>query len=439
VDIRRLFSREGNPLPEGTIAVGAGLMVNGLAIFAFLSISARVLGPKDFAPLSVLWALVFLAGPGLFLPLEQETSRALSNRWARNMGVGPLVRQAGTVGVALVGAVTLVALAAISFVRGDLLDNDLLLYGAFLVATAGYACVHLGRGVLAGQGRFGAYSRLFIGEGLSRVVLAGLLALLGVQTAGPYGVLVAIAPFIGLGVALWGQKDLITPGPPAPWGELTGAIGSLLAASIFTAFLLNAGTLVVERLASPSEEEAAGVFAVGLIIARVPLFLFQAVQATLLPKLSALAGAGRFDEFRQRLWRLLAVVITIGVLGVVAAAVVGPLFVHILFGQEFDLGSRDLALLAAAMGLFMIGVSIGQSLIALSGQVWVAVGWFAGAVVFAVVTWMGDDLFLRVELGLLAGTATAAALLSLFSWVRLHSHLRAMPHTLTPLDDVPTE
>ncbi len=63
--------REGNPLPPGTIAVGAGLAVTGLASYAYLVISARVLGPAQSGSLSVLWALVFMIG-GIFLPSSRR-------------------------------------------------------------------------------------------------------------------------------------------------------------------------------------------------------------------------------------------------------------------------------------------------------------------------------------------------------------------------------
>lgn len=439
MDLRRYLTREGNPLPEGTLVVGGGLIVNGLATFAFLAIAGRVLGPEAFAPLGVMWALVFFAGPGLFLPLEQEVSRALANRWARSLGVGTVVRQAATIGAVTCAVIGVVALAVWPFVLDDLLRGDASLLFAFLVGTVGYAAVHLTRGVLAGEGRFRGYARLFVGEGVPRLVLAGVLAVLGVEVAGPYGALVALAPFLGVAWGLRGEHELVTPGPPAEWGELLAAMGSLLVASLSAAFLLNAGTLAVEYLAKPSQEEEAGIFLAALVVARVPLFLFQAVQATLLPKLSALAGAGRFTEFKARLGRLVAVVAIIGVVGTAAAALVGPTMVHLMFGEDYLVDAADLALLALAMGLFMVAVSLGQALIALSGQAWVAVGWATGAVLFVLTTALGSDLFLRVELGLLVGAGSAAAVLGSIGWVRLHSHLRAMPHTLTPLDDVPTE
>lgn len=438
MDLRRYLTREGNPLPEGTLVVGGGLIVNGLATFAFLSIAGRVLGPESFAPLGVMWALVFFAGPGLFLPLEQEVSRALANRWARDLGVGTLVRQAAVIGAVTCAVIGVVALVVWPFVLDDLLRGDAVLFAAFFVATVGYAAVHLTRGLLAGEGRFRGYARLFVGEGVPRMVLAGVLGLIGVEVAGAYGALVALAPFAGVLFGLRGEHQLITDGPDAEWRELLAAMGSLLVASLSAAFLLNAGTLAVQYLATPSQKEEAGIFLAALVVARVPLFLFQAVQATLLPKLSALAGAGRFHEFRSRLGRLVAVVVTIGGLGTLAAAIVGPTVVRLMFGDDYAVDGPDLALLALAMGLFMVAVSLGQALIALSGQVWVAVGWATGAVLFVVATAMGSDLFFRVEVGLVVGSGSAAAVLGLVGWVRLHSHLRAMPHTLTPLDDVPT-
>ena len=57
-------------------------------------------------------------------------------------------------------------------------------------------------------------------------------------------------------------------------------------------------------------------FFTAVIIARIPLFLFQAVQAALLPKLSALASAGRFDEFRIGFRKLVAVVAGVGAVAV---------------------------------------------------------------------------------------------------------------------------
>jgi O-antigen/teichoic acid export membrane protein len=425
---------ERNPLPDGTLTVGGGLVVNGLMSYVFLGIAARTLGVDAFAPLSVLWALIYLVGPGFFLPLEQEVSRSLANRWARGVGVGPLVKQAGLLGTALIGALVLVTLVAAPLLLDHLFDDQVLILIGFVLAILGYSAVHLARGTLAGLGRFRGYALFFVYENSLRVAAAIVLALLGVDTAGPYAVAVGLAPGVAIGLALLGEHDLASDGPPAPWGELGAALGSLLAASVLTAFLLYAGVLAVELLADESESDKAGVFLAGLAVSRVPVFLFQAVQAALLPKLSALAGAGRFHEFRDRLRRLLAAVGVIGVAGVAGAALLGPFLIDILFGDDFVLTRLDLGLLALSSAAFMLAVALGQALIALEGQSRVAFGWLIGVLAFLGITAMGDDLFLRVEAGLAAGSAVAAVVIGGLARHRLHGKLRTHPHTLTTID-----
>ncbi|MCB1013790.1 MAG: hypothetical protein KDB10_01545 [Acidimicrobiales bacterium] len=431
--VARLRAR--NPLPSGTTTVGVGLVVNGVMAFVFLGLTARVLGPEAFAPLGVLWASVYIVGPGFFLPLEQEVARGLANRWARGIGTGTLVRQAGTIGAGLVAVLLLATLVASAWLLSHLFSDEVLILVGLAIALPAYALAHLVRGELAGLGRFRGYAVYFGAENTVRFGASLVLALVGVEVAGPYGIVLGAAPFLAVWLALMGEKDLVSDGPDAPWDELSAALGSLLAASVCAAFLVNAGTLAVEVLADESQEHEAGIFLVGLTIARVPLFLYQAVQASLLPHLSALAGAGRYSEFRGRLGRLLAAVAALGALGTVAAFLVGPPIIRLLFGPDFDLTRRDLALLAAGSASIMLATALGQSLIALSSQRRVALGWFLGVVAFLTFVALGNDLFLRVELGIVGGSLVAAAAMGLFTRGRLHEHLRAMPHTLTPLDD----
>ena len=65
----------------------------------------------------------------------------------------------------------------------------------------------------------------------------------------------------------------------------------------------------------------------------------------------------------------------------------------------------------------------------------VAVGWFLGVIAFLAIVAAGNDLFLRVELGILGGALVAALAMGVFTQTRLHEHLRALPHTLTALDE----
>jgi O-antigen/teichoic acid export membrane protein len=411
--------RRANPLPEGTFSVGVGLLANGIGAYAFTVLAARGLGEEEFSSLAVLWAAVFLAAPGLFLPVEQEVSRTVAARRARGEGASLVVRQAALLGAALFTLVAVATVVSLRWTYDLFFDEQSLLLAGFLLALAGYCGAHLVRGLLAGAGRFDGYAVYFGAEGALRVLVGVGFLVVGVATAGPYGLTVGLVPFVAVAAALSRQRGLVRPGPPSRTGELTASLGALLAGSLLTALLLNAGPLAIEILASPDESAEAGRFLAGLLIARVPLFLFQAVQASLLPKLALLAGGQRWQEFLAALRKLLLAVGGLGVVATVVAWSVGPTVVRLTFGEGFVLGHRDLGLLALSSSVFMLSVALGQSLIALSSPARMALGWAAGVVVFAVVTALGDDLYLRVELGLVAGTATVAAVLVSLLVIRL--------------------
>ena len=140
-------------------------------------------------------------------------------------------------------------------------------------------------------------------------------------------------------------------------------------------------------------------------MARVPLFLFQAVQAALLPKLARLAAAGELTEFRVGFRKLLVVVIGTAAIGTAAAFVLGPWAVSLF---DATLSRSTITLLALASGLYMIATAIAQAVIALRGHHQVAFGWISALTTFVVVTALaGDDLLLRVNLGLVSGSAVA--------------------------------
>jgi O-antigen/teichoic acid export membrane protein len=178
--------------------------------------------------------------------------------------------------------------------------------------------------------------------------------------------------------------------------------------------------LGAQVLATPKQRTIVADFIVGLFLSRIPILLFQAVQAALLPKLSTLVSAGRDDEFQNGVRKLVVIVVGIGVLGVVAGGALGPFAGRILFGNKFHLGHADVALLAAGSGLFILALTLSQALIALSGHRQSMTAWFVGLVAFLVVTaWATHALFLRVELGSIAGAGVSAAAMGWFFVDRL--------------------
>jgi O-antigen/teichoic acid export membrane protein len=258
-------------------------------------------------------------------------------------------------------------------------------------------------------------------EGIVRLVACILLVIVGVSTPGPYGLALAIPPFIAVAVSLRGQRGLLQPGPEAPYSELSNALGWLLVGSVLAQALSYAAFLGATLLADPSQKDLVGKFIAGLFIARIPILLFQAVQAALLPKLAAHAGAGRHDDFRSGLRKLVTIVLAVGVIGIVAGFTIGSTAGKILFGDKFILGNRDLGLLAVGSAAFILALTLAQGLIALRGYRAAAIAWVIGILTFIGVTSVGTDLFLRVELGFAFGSLAASLAMGLFLVARMRT------------------
>ncbi|MDQ2825967.1 MAG: hypothetical protein M3Y04_03200, partial [Actinomycetota bacterium] len=256
--------------------MAVGLVVLGLTAYGFLVLAARSLGPERYAPLSVLWALVFLVGPGVFVPLEQELARAISATDETGGAVEHLVRKASLAGAAIVGLLLLVTLAAGGWMVSRLFDHEPLLFVGLLLSLVGYYAEHLVRGILAGTGRFRVYGLILGAEGAIRLAGCVVLAVVGVSGPGPYGLVLGAAPIFAAIIGARGQ-GLFSPGPAAaratrppasgaPGPSLTQALGWLLAGSLFAQLLVNGAPVAVKLLATAAEKATVGRFVAGLIV-----------------------------------------------------------------------------------------------------------------------------------------------------------------------------
>jgi O-antigen/teichoic acid export membrane protein len=404
-------------LPSGSFTIGSGLLVGGVSIYVFFRLGQEALGQDGFKPIVSLWFVMFALVPGFFLPLEQEVSRSVAHRRALGDGVRPVVRKVAPVAA----AITLLLVVAVALARtrltNDLFEGSAVVTLALVIALVGYAPFHIARGICSGLGHFRIYSLMIALDGLLRVIACAVFLLAGLDRVGPYALMVAVVPLV-IAVGAFGSGRLRTsPGTPASWGELAPNLGWLLLGTLCSGALINAGPLTVDLLGEGTAPEVVTRFGNAVLLARIPLFLFQAVNAAMLPRLTQLVTLGNATEFRAVLRRLFTLVGGVGVIGVVGAFIAGPWVLDLVYDGGID--RRTITLLAFASAVYMLAQACAQSVLSMSGHVFVAVGWVTSFASFvATAAWSSNDLFLRVELALI--TSAVVALVIFMFGLRLY-------------------
>lgn len=389
-----------------TAWVGAGLLVFGGSNFVFLAFAARDLGDARSAPLAVAWTVLNAIGIGLFQPLEQEAGRRLAARRAvtgeARADLRHLVRLAlgACFGCAVVGFALLGPIADLVF--HDRRDMVVVL----VLGLMGQAVAYLARGVLAGTGRFPRYGVQLLADGVLRTVGGAALFALG-SGVGAYGAVLVLAPIVATFVAVSPRAvGHAVTGPPGPVGSRDG-MGALVAASATGQVLANVGPVAMAILAADDQQALSGRFVYAVTIARIPLFLFAAVQAVFLPSLAAQLARRDDAGFARSMRRATVATAALGAGGVLGVWLLGAWLMDLVYG--FHLGAGILALVAASAGLFMLAQVAAQGLLAHHADAVVAVGWSVGLVAAVAALALPGDLATRVAVALCVGSAVAAA------------------------------
>jgi len=396
-------------LPSGSLTIGTGLLVGGISIYVFFRLGQEALGQDGFKPIVSLWFVMFALVPGFFLPLEQEVSRAVAQRRALGDGVRPVVRKVAPVAAAITVLLVVAVTLARTRLTNDLFEGSAVVTLALVIALIGYAPFHIARGICSGMGHFRLYSTMIALDGLLRVIMCAGFLLVGLDRVGPYALMVAVVPLVIAASAFGSGRLRTTPGSATSWGELAPNLGWLLLGTLCAGALINAGPLTVDLLGDGTAPEVVTRFGNAVLLARVPLFLFQAVQAAMLPRLTQLVTLGDVTAFRDVMRRLFVLVGGVGLIGVVGAFIAGPWALELVYEGGID--RRTITLLALSSAIYMLAQACAQSLLSLSGHVFVALGWVASFITFVTTAvWSSDDLFLRVELALIASALVAVAI-----------------------------
>jgi O-antigen/teichoic acid export membrane protein len=309
-----------------------------IATYGFTMLAARIIGPSQYgafvACLSLLVVIQVVA-----LGIQATAARRIAVDRTHVAAIeGAILALTTRVSLA-VGLVLCLAIPAID----ALLNLDSLVTAAVVAVAAVPLTLAGGQaGILQGERRWGALAVFYLAGGIPRLVVGTAIVLWRPDaTSAILGV--GIGYLFPLVVGWWVLRDRRTPEE----GAQEHSARSLLVESahnaqvLFAYFALSSVDIVIAR--QVLTEHDAGLYAAGLIMAKVMLFLPQFVVVVAFPDMAT-------PESRQRaLVRSLAIVGCLGGLAVIAAKVLSGVAMVFAGGAEFG-EVEDLLWVFAVLG-----------------------------------------------------------------------------------------
>jgi O-antigen/teichoic acid export membrane protein len=310
--------------------VTAAVVVLNLGTYGFTIAAAHLLGPEQFGATAALLGLLLVLNV-VGLGLQTTAARRITQTAPPDVPAVEAQLLALTYRAApLLGLVCLLAVPLID----ELFRLHSWATAATVALVAAPQAAFLGQaGVLQGQRRWSAVALLYATNGVGRVGF-GLLGM-AVRPDALGAMLGTAAGFVlPVLVGLWTLRaDPSAPRRPEP---LRAVVAELARNSqVLLAFLaLSNVDIVVARVTLT--EHRAGLYAAGLILVKAVLFLPQFVVVLAFP---SLAAGG--EERRGMHARALALVALLGTAAVLGAAVLRPLALVFVGGDEYaDIGAR---------------------------------------------------------------------------------------------------
>lgn len=410
-------------------ALGAGTVLVGAAGYAFVALAGHLFAPAEAAALATLYMIANIMGPGVFLAVEQEVSRRTVHAIARGRSVRAAVARTAMRGLGMLGVGLLALAACAPFLIGQALAGHGGLVVVAAVTTALTAVMSLVRGVLAGLGDFRGYAASLGAEGLGRLVLVGSAWIAGPIPVTWYAAIFAAgtgcSALVGTMCAL--RRPASAKCPPVPLVPAepvvrepavrtggsgpgrSGGLPSLVVATLLTYVMANLSVVIVT--ARLQDAALAAAFAAGLLLARIPLFVFSPAQLLLLTALTGAVARAERHRFRRTVRGGLAVALTFGTIGFLGVGGFGWWASRELFGARVPLSTATLVCLAASTVLLMGAQVLHAALVARGQHRAVAACWAAGAVVLtAVLMSPGDPVIAAVVAQVLGATTAVVAL-----------------------------
>ncbi|MGH3787374.1 MAG: hypothetical protein ACRDRG_12665 [Pseudonocardiaceae bacterium] len=394
--------------------VGAGLVLLGISAYAFLGLAGHALAPREYAAVASLYLLIAVVGPGVFVAVEQETSREVSSRISTGRPTLPAVRSATVISAVLTVTVIALLLALSPLLVHRVFGGAWSLLVAALVAVAGTASVYVIRGLFSGQRRYGWYGASLAAEGLARLIPSVVLVWIGIAGTGmgtaAFGFTFALGTLLAAAATVVGVRPGAS-GPPLGLLRMARGVGFLAGASALTLLLANIAPVVLTSWLTDDPGTAAS-FVSLFVLARIPLFLFSPVQAFLLPSLTAAVERSEAAQVRRQICTVVVVAGAIGLVGVVGVAIAGPWAARVFFNAPLELPRLIAALLAVSTVLMMIAQVLQPALVALGEHRTAMTAWIVGTAAFAALLLTPTAPLVAVVAAQLAGPAVVVVIMA---------------------------
>jgi len=399
------LAAERRPVFTGAWLLSGSMLLSGLLIYVFHVVAARALGPAAYGQIAVLWVAMFLAVIVLFRPLEQTTSRALADRFARGQEGRTVVRSVTILAAAILALLVGASALLWNTLADRLFLGDSLMTALLVAGVAGYGIAYVIRGVLAGVRWFNGYGLSLVVDAVARLLIAAPLLVAASKATAATAVVAAGA--IGALVPLWfGRARVARAFAPRDGArfELGSALAFAAPASLIAAadqLLVNGGSLLVILEGGGEASSTAGIVFAATMLVRVPTYVFQGLAAGLLPNLTHMNVVADPRRFRRAVMHATGVLLLIGAGIVAVAALIGPQTMEILYGSGFSAGRAELVLLGAGVGFYLAASTLSQALLALDEGREAAACWTVAALLFVVLYFVvpGEPLW-RISLAL---------------------------------------
>ena len=406
------------------VALTIGTVVLGACNYLYLALVGNVVGVVASAPVSVLWTMMAGIAVGLFQPVEQMLSRGIARDHDLGRSAQPVVRRT-LISAAVLLLVTLLALLVAARPVGRVLfSGDTAFVALFAVGLVTSTVLFAVRGVLAGSGRFRRYGVELTVEGLLKVAGAAALALGGATDPRLFGAVLVVSPLVATGTCLLGlprrpaprrvaREVLAGPAVRAPASSTSissdlVSLGALTTGSLLLQLFVNVGVVLAQMSAAGTATAYTASLVAALAVARVPLFLFNAVQSLMLTRFTVEVRRGRFRALSRALVGWNALVLGLGVVWVLLIWSTGDV-VLTWFGDGYGIPSGQLVLLAVSCVLQIVTMVVAQALLAFHRERLAMLVWPFGLVVLLAVFGLSPvGLGAALSLAMVAGTAATA-------------------------------